>query len=236
MRSAQPAVGPATVVPARSRDVRIPFGSLSLAGEFVAPSEDDQGVVVFVHGSGSSRHSPRDRMIAKSLHALGMGTLQFDLRTAEEESLDRIIGWLRFDPEGLAQRVVQATRWVLEQPGMQDRKIGYFGAGSGVAAALLASAQLQDTVTAVVCRGGRTDLAGETLSSVRAATLLLVGEMDHDTLAINRDCLSTLQCEKELVVIPGADHGFREPGTLDQAATMTATWLHGYLTTGLGFH
>jgi len=228
MRSLHSTAGPSGTLPRRSIDVSVPVGTIQLAAEFTLPSED-HGVVVFVHGSGSSRHSSRDRMVAHALGSLGLGTLQFDLRTAEEESLDRIIGWLRFDAEALAQRVMAATQWVLEQPDMQQRSIGYFGAGSGAAAALIAAARMPDEVGAVVSRGGRPDLAGSALRDVRAPTLLLVGDHDAPCLGINRHALATLQCEKELVVIDGADHLFTDPRALEQAAALAVTWLRGFL-------
>ncbi len=221
------AIGPSVVAAGRN-DVLIPCADVLLAGELSMP-DDGHGVVVFAHGSGSSRHSPRDRVVAQTLRSLGLGTLQFDLRTADEESLDRLIGWLRFDTEQLAARVVAATAWLRRHPGCVGAQIGYFGAGSGAAAALLAAAAPANDIAAIVCRGGRPDLASAHLPAVRAPTLLLVGDRDTPTLGINRQALPQLRCEKELVVIPGASHLFREPGTLDQVATLSATWLRGFM-------
>lgn len=234
MRPMHPTIGPGVSRPGRSNEVRIPLGSTTLYGDLTI-TPDSEGVVVFVHGTGSSRYSPRNRAVASALHAAGIGTLLFDLRSIEEESLDRIIGWLRFEPQVLAQRLVEVTAWLQDQPMMHGQRLGFFGAGTGAAAALLAAAHMPNDVRAVVCRGGRPDLAQDMLAHVRAATLLIVG--DHDPVAPrNRQAMAHLAAEKELVLLPGVSHLFHEPGAIEQVAGLASTWFRGFLTAELETH
>jgi putative phosphoribosyl transferase len=192
--------------------------------------KNPKGIVVFAHGSGSGRHSPRNRYVAGVLQAHGLDTLLFDLLTHAEESVDRRTGALRFDIEFLAKRLVGVTRWVAQNPQLQGLAIAYFGASTGAAAALVAAARVPEMVEAVVSRGGRPDLAGEPLGKVDASTLLLVGGLDDMVLTFNRQALAKLRCRnKEMVVIPGATHLFEEPGTLEQVAQAAAEWLVRYL-------
>jgi putative phosphoribosyl transferase len=185
-------------------------------------------VILFAHGSGSSRHSPRNQYVAGVLHEAGLGTLLFDLLSNEEEAADSYNRELRFDIELLATRLLAATRWVREQPVTASLRLGYFGASTGAAAALIAAAE-DEHVGAVVSRGGRPDLAGNALDRVRAPTLLIVGGADEPVISLNRHAARRLRCEHELEIIPGASHLFEEPGTLDQAATMAARWFAAHL-------
>jgi putative phosphoribosyl transferase len=234
MRPLHPTIGPASRHPGRGSEVRIPLGSTTLHGELTIDHDCD-GLVVFVHGSGSSRYSPRNRTVAQALHATAIGTLLFDLRSIEEESLDRIIGWLRFEPQLLAQRLLEVTGWLQDQPLTRDRRLGFFGAGTGAAAALLAAAELPAQVRAVVCRGGRPDLAAAMLPHVKAATLLIVGDRDP-AAGSNRQALTQLGADKELVLLPGVSHLFHEPGALEQVAALASTWFRGFLSTDLDLH
>jgi pimeloyl-ACP methyl ester carboxylesterase len=185
-----------------------------------------QGIVLFAHGSGSSRHSPRNNFVAKELHAQHLGTLLLDLLTVGED-LDY---QTRFDIPLLTHRLLVATRWVLQHPATQRLPIGYFGASTGAAAALQAAAAVSDTIKAVVSRGGRPDLAGHhDLARVAAPTLLLVGGHDPEVLELNREAHARLHCEKELSVIPGATHLFEEAGTLEEVARQAAAWFRHHL-------
>jgi putative phosphoribosyl transferase len=211
-----------TMRPCLVRDVRIDMDSVSLAGKLTIP-QNARSIVLFVHGSGSSRHSPRNRFVAEILQAKGMATLLFDLLTVGEDYMDQRTASLRFNIHLLTWRLVGATAWTKRNPLTQDLRIGYFGASTGAAAALAAAALLQESVGAVVSRGGRPDLAGEALGLVRTPTLLIVGSRDETVLQLNRQALAQLRCaRKRLVVIPGATHLFEEPGTLEEAAR-TAT-------------
>lgn len=186
------------------------------------------GIVIFAHGSGSSRHSPRNRSVAGRLRDRGLGTLLFDLLTADEERVDLVTREYRFDIPLLAERLVGATRWLIaSRPG--PTAVGYFGASTGAAAALVAAAEEPEAVRAVVSRGGRPDLAGDALGRVRAPTLLLVGGRDPDVLDLNSAALRRLDCEKSLVVVPGATHLFEEPGALDAVAHHAAGWFARHL-------
>lgn len=212
-----------------SEEISIPLNSIRLAGTLVIPARA-RGIVLFVHGSGSSRHSPRNRHVAEVLQRRGLATLLFDLLTAEEENVDRWSAELRFNIGMLTQRLMQVTEWVLHFDATRQLAIGYFGASTGAAAALRAAALQPDRVGAVVSRGGRPDLAHEALSKVSAPTLLLVGGRDEDVLALNRQALQQLACkEKSLQVISGATHLFEEPGTLDQVAAAAAEWFAMHL-------
>jgi putative phosphoribosyl transferase len=207
------------------REVWIPAGSARLQGMLALPARP-AGLVVFVHGSGSSRLSPRNVAVALQLRAAGLGTLLFDLLT-EAESADRVNV---FDIPLLANRLRDATTWLRGQPEAADLRIGYFGASTGAAAALVAAAALPDEVEAVVSRGGRPDLAGDALPRVRAPTLLLVGGRDSVVLGLNQSALARLTCLARLVVIPGATHLFDEPGTLEEAGRLAAAWFVHHLT------
>jgi putative phosphoribosyl transferase len=204
------------------RSVRIPAGQATLPGTLTMPPKT-QGIVVFVHGSGSSRLSPRNVAVAKSLQAEHLGTLLFDLLTGPE-AVDR--GNV-FDIGLLADRLSAATTWLRAEPEAVGVPIGYFGASTGAAAALVAAARTPEAVVAVVSRGGRPDLAGDYLPAVTAPTLLLVGSRDGAVLELNRDALARLRCPKRLTVIPGATHLFEEPGTLEAVAREAGAWFTG---------
>lgn len=206
--------------------VKIRLDDATLDGELTQPATGS-GIVLFAHGSGSSRMSPRNRYVASVLQRQGMGTLLFDLLTPEE---DRQMA-MRFDIALLARRLLAATVWLEENPAAHSCKLGYFGASTGAAAALLAAAKLQDRISAVVSRGGRPDLAGETvLKQVKTPTLLLVGSEDHGVIELNQQAYSLLSCDKKLALIQGATHLFEEPGTLEQVALEASHWFTRYLT------
>ena len=212
-------------MPIREQPVRIPVGEHALPGTLVLPP-GASALVVFAHGSGSSRHSPRNRYVAEALNRSGLGTLLFDLLTPEEEA-GRTAS--RFDIPLLAIRLVGATQWVAAQADTQAQSIGYFGASTGAAAALVAAAERPSLVGAVVSRGGRPDLAGEALDHVRAPTLLIVGGADQEVLELNRRAWIRLSSESELAVVLGATHLFEEPGTLAEVARLAAAWFIGHL-------
>jgi putative phosphoribosyl transferase len=189
-----------------------------------------RGIVLFAHGSGSSRHSPRNRYVAQVLQSNKLATLLFDLLTREEESADQYSGELRFNITFLAERLVDVTQWMLRRPDVRSLAIGYFGASTGAGAALVAAARLPQVVAAVVSRGGRPDLAGDALGSVKAATLLIVGGNDEPVIGMNQRALRRLGCDhKELVIVPGATHLFEEKGKLEEVARLAADWLSRYL-------
>ncbi|HEY9639651.1 MAG TPA: dienelactone hydrolase family protein [Coleofasciculaceae cyanobacterium] len=204
--------------------------SVKLEGNLVIPA-GAQGVVLFAHGSGSSRHSPRNRYVATVLQQEGLATLLLDLLTAEEEEIDLRTRQLRFDIGLLATRLAGATDWIRRTPATQSLNIGYFGASTGSAAALIAAAQRPDVVKAIVSRGGRPDLAGAALPQVQAPTLLLVGGHDFSVIVLNEDALARLEqaAEKQLKIVPGATHLFEEPGTLEQVAELASQWFKRYL-------
>ena len=205
--------------------VHIPAGEAELDGELILPASA-KGVVLFAHGSGSSRFSPRNTYVAEVLQQHGIGTLLFDLLTREE---DRDYA-TRFDIALLTRRLLAATSWLQSNPATQTLKLGYFGASTGAAAALQAAAKMGDKIAAVVSRGGRPDLAGEIdLSRVTAPTLLIVGAADYGVIELNQQAYALLNCEKKLVLIPGATHLFEEPGTLQQAARSAADWFAQHL-------
>ena len=207
--------------------LKIPAGDVRLDGELTIP-EGAKGVVVFAHGAGSSRLSPRNRYVAEALREHGLGTLLFDLLTPEEEEADFTTARLRFDIDLLAERLIRASGWLVEEipPGTP---FGYFGASTGAAAALVAAAYLGPEVAAVVSRGGRPDLAGDNLERVQSPTLLLVGGRDELVLALNRAALGRLRCEKRLEVVPGATHLFEEPGALAEVARRASAWFGEHL-------
>ena len=210
-------------------EVSIGLDSVALRGTLTIP-KGATGIVLFVHGSGSSRHSPRNQFVAEALQSAGLATLLFDLLTPAEESVDRRTATYRFDIELLTKRLIGATAWALRNPVTRNLRIGYFGASTGAAAALAAAAELRETVCAVVARGGRPDLAGPDLGLVRAPTLLIVGGSDEVVLELNRQTLAELfSCKKELVVVPRAAHLFEEPGALQEAAKTAAAWFRLYL-------
>ncbi|HTY84730.1 MAG TPA: phosphoribosyltransferase family protein [Silvibacterium sp.] len=214
------------------REVSIMVGNARLAGTLCLP-ENPRGLVLFAHGSGSSRHSPRNRYVAEVLQRKGLATLLFDLLTSEEESIDRRTAELRFSIGFLAQRLVEVTQWVSRAATTRDLPIGYFGASTGAAAALVAAARLPTLIDTVVSRGGRPDLAADVLGEVRAATLLIVGGLDQTVITLNYRALAKLKCRnKELVIIPGATHLFEESGTLEQVAQAAAEWFVQYLGRG----
>jgi dienelactone hydrolase len=194
-----------------------------LGGDLVCP-EAPIGLVVFAHGSGSSRHSPRNRFVASLLHERGCATLLLDLLTPDEDAREQAGALLRFDVTLLAGRVAAALAWARNHSQVGDLALGLFGSSTGAAAALVAAAALPAEVSAVVSRGGRPDLAGEALAAVRAPTLLVVGARDHDVLALNRQAFDALRCPKRLELVPGATHLFEEPGTLETAGRLAASW------------
>jgi putative phosphoribosyl transferase len=190
--------------------------------------QDAKGIVLFAHGSGSSRLSPRNRYVAKELNNVGLGTLLMDLLTTEEEELD-VQGQFRFDINLLAHRLVGTTKWLTKNPATQKLLIGYFGASTGAAAALVAAAKLADQVYAVVSRGGRPDLAMKYLPKVKAPTLLIVGGSDDVVIGMNEEAFANLFVEKKLEIVPGATHLFEEPGALEKVAKLAAEWFSRYL-------
>ena len=210
------------------RPVRIEAGAVVLEGDLRLP-HDARGVVLFAHGSGSSRHSPRNRRVAELLNEAKLATLLLDLLTRAEEAIDARTAQLRFDIEFLAQRLIAATDWLTEEPATRSLRIGYFGASTGAAAALVAAAERPAVVGAVVSRGGRPDLAGRALASVRAPTLLIVGGRDVLVVELNHRALAVLRCEKEIVVVPGATHLFEEPGALEEVARLAREWFERHL-------
>jgi putative phosphoribosyl transferase len=199
------------------------------APAFLALPENAVGLVLFAHGSGSGRHSPRNRFVAGVLNEGKIATLLFDLLTAREEAIDSITAELRFDIGLLARRVIAATRWVRGQKSLQGLSLGYFGASTGAAAALVAAATLPGDISAVVSRGGRPDLAGEHLRDVRAPTLLIVGEADGVVLELNREASAIMTAERKLAIVPRATHLFEEPGALEEVAALSRAWFQRHL-------
>ncbi|MGH2747719.1 MAG: dienelactone hydrolase family protein [Actinomycetota bacterium] len=210
-------------------DLIIPVGDAKLEGDLAIP-DDARAIIAFAHGSGSSRHSPRNRAVADDLNGAGLATLLFDLLTEEEDRIDQQTGELRFDIELLAERLAGATRWLRENDETRALAIGYFGASTGAAAALVAAAEIPDAVGAVVSRGGRPDLAGDALQAVAAPTLLIVGGEDTAVIQMNREALDRLRCEKSLEIVEGATHLFEEPGTLEVVARLARDWFAERLT------
>ncbi len=208
--------------------VRIPIDDLALEGTLSIP-QTANGVVLFAHGSGSSRHSPRNRFVASELQSVGLATLLMDLLSADEERMDAPTGELRFDIGLLARRVVAATDWLSTQEATSDLEIGCFGASTGAAAALVAAAERADLVGAVVSRGGRPDLAGDSLPRVRAPTLLIVGGRDELVLELNEHARARMEPETELEVVPNASHLFEEPGKIEVVATLARDWFLRHL-------
>jgi len=208
--------------------VSVPVGPIMLEGDLNVPAAP-KGFVLFAHGSGSSRHSPRNRYVAEVLNEHSLGTLLVDLLTSAEEREDEITAQLRFDIGLLTQRLVTIADWLADQPQASGHRIGLFGASTGAAAALLAAARQPKTVKAIVSRGGRPDLAGRDASLVRAPTLLIVGGRDTAVLEMNRDAMALMKCETKLEIVPGATHLVEEPGTLAEVARLAADWFATHL-------
>jgi putative phosphoribosyl transferase len=213
---------------ATGHEVRVAAGPVTLPGNLVIP-EASRGLVLFAHGSGSSRLSPRNRAVAEALNEGGLATLLFDLLTLDEESVDVRTAHLRFDIGFLATRVVDATRWAHANAETRDLRVGYFGASTGAAAALVAAARLPDLVYAVVSRGGRPDLAIPAIPGVKAPTLLIVGGADTAVLGMNREALGHFRVEAQLEVVPGATHLFEERGTMETVAALARGWFQRWL-------
>jgi putative phosphoribosyl transferase len=209
-------------------EVRIPGGRATLDGNLTIVDEAT-ALVLFVHGSGSSRHSPRNQFVARVLNNAGLATLLFDLLTPEEELSDSRTAELRFDIRLLARRLLHATNWTREQEQTRTLPIGYFGSSTGGAAALVAAAELAQEVGAVVSRGGRPDLAGAALPKVQAPTLLLVGGEDDIVIELNEQARDHMRCKVKLEIIPGATHLFQEPGALEQVAKLASNWFVDHL-------
>src|SRR4029453_15700618 len=204
-------------------EVQIQAGRAILSGTFHLPKSAG-ALVLFAHGSGSSRHSPRNQFVARTLNDAGLATLLFDLLTQEEEAIDMQTRELRFNIHLLAERLDHATKWAKQQEETGDFRIGYFGSSTGGAAALVAAVDVPQDVGAVVSRGGRPDLAGEALPKVQAPTLLIVGGNDDIVIELNEQARDRMHCEVKLEIIPGATHLFEEPGTLEKVATLASDW------------
>ena len=208
--------------------IQIPAGNVILDADLYYPLKTG-ALVVFAHGSGSSRHSPRNQYVAKVIRDVGLGTLLFDLLTPEEEMEDEQTGALRFNIRLLAQRLIQVSDWLIHNDETSNHKIGYFGASTGAAAALIAAAELPNYVWAVVSRGGRPDLAINILHRLRAPTLFIVGGDDTEVIRLNQEAYDVLKSEKKLEIIPGATHLFEEPGALEQVAKLATNWFIQHL-------
>ena len=216
-----------------SRDerlVRIPAGGAAVEGNLRIPKAPS-GLVVFAHGSGSSRFSPRNRFVAGVLEEAGLATLLIDLLTPQEEAVDELTRHLRFDIRLLAERLVHATRWAMDEPSTAQSRIGYFGSSTGGGAALVAAAELARDVGAVVSRGGRPDLAGDALPRVQAPTLLIVGGNDDVVIKLNEQARDRMDCVVKLEIVPGATHLFEEPGALEEVARLARDWFRRFLAT-----
>jgi dienelactone hydrolase len=211
-----------------SREVHIPSGEVILEGELQVPGEAE-GVVLFAHGSGSSRYSPRNQYVAQVIREAGFGTLLFDLLTRREEAIDLQTRHLRFDIGLLARRLADASNWIAGRPDAEHLRLGYFGASTGAAAALVAASEIGDKIGAVVSRGGRPDMAGAALARVVAPTLLIVGGLDQAVIRLNEEAYRQLRCQRELKIVPGATHLFEEPGKLEEAARLAAEWFRHHL-------
>jgi len=213
-----------------NKDVQIPIHEGKVLEANLGIPNDPKGVVLFAHGSGSSRLSPRNRFVAEELNTKGIGTLLMDLLTRDEEIEEQFTGHLRFNIELLSERLVQSTDWILNQSMVRHLPMGYFGASTGAAAALQAAVKYKDKIFAVVSRGGRPDLTGPTLSKVKAPTLLIVGACDEAVIEMNQSALDTLTAPiKELVIVPNATHLFEEPGTLEEVARLACSWFEKYI-------
>jgi putative phosphoribosyl transferase len=204
-------------------EVQLQAGRAVLSGNLNIP-ENANALVLFAHGSGSSRHSPRNQFVARTLNDVGLATLLFDLLTQEEEAIDTQTRELRFNIHFLAERLVHATKWAKQQEETRDLRIGYFGSSTGGAAALVAAVELPQDIGAVVSRGGRPDLAGEALPKVKAPTLLIVGGNDDVVIELNEQARDRMRCEVKLEIVPGATHLFEEAGALEQVAKLANDW------------
>src|SRR6266403_481345 len=209
-------------------EIRLQAERAILSGSLTIP-ENAVALVLFVHGGGSSRHSPRNQFVARTLNEAGLATLLFDLLTPEEESVDLYTREHRFDISLLAERLVHATNWAKQQEETKDFNIGYFGSSTGGGAALVAAAELPEEVGAVVSRGGRPDLAGEALPKVKAPTLLIVGGEDHVVIDLNEQARAQMKCECKIEIVPGATHLFEEPGALEKVAKLASDWFIGHI-------
>ena len=211
-----------------AREAQILSGNVTLEGGLNVP-DGAKGIVLFAHGSGSSRHSPRNQFVARIIRERGLGTLLFDLLTREEEAVDIHTRHLRFDIGLLSERLVEATNWIKRESDTWHLNVGYFGSSTGGGAALVAAANVGAEVGAVVSRGGRPDLAGEALLRVKSPTLLIVGEYDEPVIELNERAYALLKCEKEMKRVPRATHLFEEPGALEEVANLTAEWFERHL-------
>ena len=209
-------------------EVHISAGRATLAGNLNIPMSAT-ALVLFAHGSGSSRHSPRNQFVARTLNDTGLATLLFDLLTPEEELVDTRTAELRFDIDLLAKRLVHATKWAKREEQTRNLRIGYFGSSTGGGAALVAAAQLPNDVGAVVSRGGRPDLAGAALPKVQAPTLLIVGGQDEIVIDLNEQARNQMRCKAKVEIIPGATHLFEEPGALEQVAKLASDWFINHI-------
>ncbi len=209
-------------------EIRIPVGDVTVEGNLTL-LKNALGIVVFAHGSGSSRFSPRNQYVARYFNSQKIGTLLFDLLTPQEEAIDLATAEYRFNIDLLAQRLVGATEWLRTESATKSFKLGYFGASTGAAAALIAAAKLPGAVAAVVSRGGRPDLAGDYLARVKAPTLLLVGGWDTEVIELNRVAQSQMTNLNKLEIVPEATHLFEEPGKLEEVARLSAQWFMRYL-------
>jgi putative phosphoribosyl transferase len=210
------------------RNVHIPYNGISLEADLVLPIKP-QGLVLFAHGSGSSRFSRRNRAVARELQDVGFATLLLDLLTVDEEKAEAHTAHFRFDIEMLALRLAAATDWATAQHDLQGLPVGYFGASTGAAAAIVAAAMLPEVVQAIVSRGGRPDLAGSALIDVRAPTLLIVGGLDSVVIEVNHEALRRLRCPARMKIVPLAGHLFEEPGTLHQVSLLARHWFSKHL-------
>ena len=211
-----------------SKNVEIKSGKNRIFGDLIVP-HGAKCAVIFSHGSGSGRFSPRNRLVADYLNKAGIATLLVDLLTGEEDEKDNITAEFRFDIELLTERLLNATYWLSNNSSTKNFDIGYFGASTGAASALKAAAKAGESIHAVVSRGGRPDLAGESLSIVKAPVLLIVGGNDHQVIEINEEALNKIKAKKELVIVPGATHLFEEPSTLEKVAELAKNWFLKYL-------
>ena len=212
----------------QEREVRVSAGPVTLEGSLGIPNSAG-GVVLFAHGSGSGRHSPRNRYVARVLREANLATLLIDLLTEDEEEVDLRTTRLRFDIGLLARRLVGATDWLEQNPDTEQLRIGYFGASTGAGAALVAAAERPDEVGAIVSRGGRPDLAGDALPLVKAPTLLIVGGNDEPVIGMNEEALARMRAVKRLQIVPGASHLFEEPGALEEVARLATVWFARHL-------
>ncbi len=209
-------------------EVRIPINSSFIYGD-LSLATSTKGIIIFAHGSGSSRLSTRNQFVADILQQAGFSTFLFDLLTKDEEHIDIYTREFRFNIPLLAERLVEVTQWIRTREDLSVLPLGYFGASTGAAAALIAAALFAHKVTAIVSRGGRPDLAGSYLPQVKAATLLIVGQLDSEVIALNKQAYNQLTCKKELAIVSGATHLFEEEGTLEEAARLTKEWFARYM-------